>query len=132
MLLDNNKNKLTLSRRRPLSYRNQSIDIDWFLYYNGLRHERVKQKMKNKHSLKDHIELFFNFHTKISHMTKKYFLMRHYYYKKSRCGRVTLIKVLNNYGIIVCKFSQKKSLEPVLFSMDGRVPQIYIFFFALC
>ena len=38
---------LTLSRRRPLSYRNQSIDLlrklmDWFLYDNGLRLERVK------------------------------------------------------------------------------------------
>ena len=38
---------LTLSWRGPLSYRNQSIDlqsksVDWFLYYNGLRHERVK------------------------------------------------------------------------------------------
>ena len=38
---------LTLSWRRPLSYRNQSIDllwksVDWFLYDNGLRHERVK------------------------------------------------------------------------------------------
>ena len=37
---------LTFSRRRPLSYRNQSIDLqsksmDWFLYDNGLRHERV-------------------------------------------------------------------------------------------
>ena len=37
---------LTLSRRRPLSYRSQSIDLlwksmDWFLYGNGLRHERV-------------------------------------------------------------------------------------------
>ena len=33
--------------RRPLSYRNQSIDLlcksmDWFLYDNDLRHERVK------------------------------------------------------------------------------------------
>ena len=32
---------------RPLSYRNQSIDLlckslDWFLYDNGLCHERVK------------------------------------------------------------------------------------------
>ena len=32
--------------RRPLSYRNHSIDLrsksmDWFLYDNGLRHERV-------------------------------------------------------------------------------------------
>ena len=38
---------LTLSWRRPLSYRNQSIDLvcksmGWFLYDNGLRHERVK------------------------------------------------------------------------------------------
>ena len=38
---------LTLSRRRPLSYRNQSIDLqsksmDWFLYDNDLRLERVK------------------------------------------------------------------------------------------
>ena len=38
---------LTLSCWRPLSYRNQSIDllwksIGWFLYDNGLRHERVK------------------------------------------------------------------------------------------
>ena len=38
---------LTLSWWRPLSYRNQSIDLwsksmDWFLYGNGLRHESVK------------------------------------------------------------------------------------------
>ena len=37
---------LTVSWRRPLSYRNQSIDLqsksmDWFLYDNALRHERV-------------------------------------------------------------------------------------------
>ena len=39
---------LTVSWRRPLSYRNQSIDLlcksmDWFLYNNSLRHEWVKQ-----------------------------------------------------------------------------------------
>ena len=38
---------LTLSWRGSLSYRNQSLDLqsksmDWFLYDNGLRHERVK------------------------------------------------------------------------------------------
>ena len=38
---------LTLSWRRPLSYRNHSIDLqsksmDWFVYDNGLRHEKVK------------------------------------------------------------------------------------------
>ena len=37
---------LTFSRRGPLSYRNQSIDLqnksmDWFLYDNGPRLERV-------------------------------------------------------------------------------------------
>ena len=39
---------LTLSWRRPLLYRNQSIDLqsksmDWFLYDNGLRRERVRR-----------------------------------------------------------------------------------------
>ena len=43
---------LSLSWRRPLLYRNQSIDLlcksmDWFLYNNGLRHERVKVKNRN-------------------------------------------------------------------------------------
>ena len=38
---------LSLSWRRPLSYRNQSINLRsksmyWFLYDNGLHHERVK------------------------------------------------------------------------------------------
>ena len=41
--------RLTLSWRRPLSYRNQSINLlcksmDWFLYDNGLRHEKVKKQ----------------------------------------------------------------------------------------
>ena len=41
--------RLTLSWRRLLSYRNQSIDllrksIDWFLYDNGLGHYRVNQR----------------------------------------------------------------------------------------
>ena len=41
------------SWRRPLLYRNQSIDllyksIDWFLYGNGLHHERVKSSVRKK------------------------------------------------------------------------------------
>ena len=41
------RNVLTLSRQRPISYRNQSIDLlcksmDWFLYDISLRHERIK------------------------------------------------------------------------------------------
>ena len=43
---------LTLSWRRPLSYRNQSIDLlcksmDWFLYDNSPRHERVNVTNQN-------------------------------------------------------------------------------------
>ena len=40
--------KLTLSRRRPLSCINryhidlQSKSMDWFLYHNVIRHERIK------------------------------------------------------------------------------------------
>ena len=46
-------NNLTLSWQRLLSYRNQSIDLrskstDWFLYDNGLRHERVKEMIRSK------------------------------------------------------------------------------------
>ena len=42
-----NFNVRATPRRRPLSYRNQSIDLlskslDWFLYDNDLRYERVK------------------------------------------------------------------------------------------
>ena len=43
---------LTLWWRQPLSYWNQSIHLlrksmDWFLYDNGCRHERVKRCFKN-------------------------------------------------------------------------------------
>ena len=43
---------LTLSWRRPLSYRNQSVNLlcklmDWFLYDNGLRHGRVNNAIPN-------------------------------------------------------------------------------------
>ena len=47
------KRLLTLSWRRPLSYRNLSIDLllksmDWFLYDTGRRHERVKAHQDGK------------------------------------------------------------------------------------
>ena len=48
---NHNQRGLTLSWRRPLSYRNQSIDLlhksmDWFLYDNGLSHERFKSSIE--------------------------------------------------------------------------------------
>ena len=61
IILAQHEKKLTLSWRRPLSYRNQSIDLlrkslDWFLYDIGLRHERVK--CNNDCSFLYQIELF--------------------------------------------------------------------------
>ena len=55
-------NYLTLSWRKPILYRNQSIDLrsksmDWFLYDIGLRHERVKQCFEN-HDLRPYSHLF--------------------------------------------------------------------------
>ena len=46
VFITSNSLYLTLSFRRSLSYRNQSIDLqsksmDWFLYDSDLRHERV-------------------------------------------------------------------------------------------
>ena len=64
---------LTLSWRRPLSYRNQSIDLlcklmDWFLYDNGLRHERVKCNILEAQvtNLQNKVILLFAMHLKMS------------------------------------------------------------------
>ena len=59
---------LTLSWRRPLSYRNQSVDLLWkstdlFLYENGLRYERVKRP--DKMSMVDYINEFERLNNKI-------------------------------------------------------------------
>ena len=53
---------LTLSRRRPISYGNQSIDLlcksmDWFPYDIGLRHERVNYFTGLKLSIKTNSSL---------------------------------------------------------------------------
>ena len=61
---------LTLSWRRPLSYRIQSIDLlcksmDWFLYDSGLRHERVKKSYWHSKCFEDdestEITIWFNY-----------------------------------------------------------------------
>ena len=61
-----NKLTLTLSWRRPLSYKNQSIDLLRFLYDIGLRHERVKV-LQNKQlpSLVDFNGLYQLLHSQI-------------------------------------------------------------------
>ena len=58
---------LTLSWQRPLSYRNQTIDlllrksVDWFLYDNGLSQETVKIKVVHVGSVQRKVLSFRHF-----------------------------------------------------------------------
>ena len=90
------KISLTLSWRRLISYRNQSIDlfrksVDWFLYDIGLRHERVKHPVvffsnlpMNRKSTQKHLGLLLdeklNFlehiNEKLKKVTKSFNLLR--------------------------------------------------------
>ena len=50
--------ELTLSLRRSLSHRNQSIylqskSMDWFLYYRDVRHERVKVTVSRRSCIQE-------------------------------------------------------------------------------
>ena len=56
--------------------------------------------MKNKHSLKYFIEWFFNFSYKNIIHDKTMFFDVPLLVQKTRCERVKLIEVLNNYGRI--------------------------------
>ena len=99
-----NSRDLTLSWRKALSYRNQSIDflrksMDWFLYDNGLRLERVKFCCKALHPrclreswirpwylwLSYHLTLawtFFGFHFYLWYFSKFIFSVLHNSFSK--------------------------------------------------
>ena len=73
----------TLSRGRPLLYRNLSIDLhsksmDWFLYDNNLRHERVKQSPVINAGPKIDIDkiIFFLFHISLVSLAPPTFFFR--------------------------------------------------------
>ena len=75
---------LTLSWWRPLLYRKQFIDLqskpmDWFLYDNGLRHERVKEKIRRRIFQRDTL------HKKMMFSIKDFF---------SKCDQ---IRIFHNY-----------------------------------
>ena len=79
---------LTLSWRRPLSYRNQSID--WFLYDNVLRHERIKDiaighvhescvnKIDTISMFQCHIKLLFYVYTSTGYICKNLQIILNY------------------------------------------------------
>ena len=79
---------LTLSWRRSLSYRNQSIDLQsksmaWFLYDNGLRHERV------------------NYHESLSGNAKMYFFRFSLYYRATSGFSFSLLMILIHPTILM-------------------------------
>ena len=103
---------LTLSWRRPLSYRNQSIDLlcksmDWFLYDKILRHERVKFIEK--------LTLCLSWR-KLKHFMKKGIFdicIRDRYYQSNSSSFLTLstfYPILWNYRILNCSLYISKSL----------------------
>ena len=74
---------LTLSWRKPLSYRNQSIDLfrksmDWFLYDIDLRHERVEPPWSQFHEKPEKLlvgiitwQISFSHHHRFKHCAKQ-------------------------------------------------------------
>ena len=85
---------LTLSRRRPISSRNQSIDlqsksIDWFLDDIGLRRERLKNHLFSRRGYL--VEVFFwksSYSEKVT-ATKRWLLWKRKLLKKSCSSEVT-------------------------------------------
>ena len=122
------KNSLTLSWRSPLSYRNQSIDLycksmDWFLYDNGLRHERVKLLLT--------LRLFFkSFHLRhvITHNSTKFII-----FLKFILQILSLNIFLKNYWIfamqIVPNFTQFHNALEISSSICPKSNNVWNFAF---
>ena len=96
----------TLSWSRPLSYRNQSIDLldksmDWFLYDNDLRHERVNFFVLVAwlaHSLLIELSDLFIFNS--VNYTARTFVLSHlvfYFWLHQHCLVCCLTGALNGY-----------------------------------
>ena len=94
------KKHLTLSWRRSLSYKNQSIDLqrksmDWFLYDRDLRHERVKrnscptQQKKYLKGTNRSLKLKFMIGSCSGNVLEKDFTWRHLYYNSRIFSLVT-------------------------------------------
>ena len=131
---------LTLSRRRPL-YRNQSIDLlrksmDWFLYDNGLRLERVKieaHKIQNKlappklETMLERKSILYNFRDPqpSRHMTS--FQRLYEVYTTS----VTLYRRLLDVETTSCVYwegiveQRKRTVDYGLASLISRLPQLW-------
>ena len=111
---------LTLSWRRPLSYRNQSIDLpskwmDWFLYDNGLRHKRVKiwNKYQDEGILR---KLWINFDGNSFRQT--YFSDQLWIsYSKSSCDSIFQLKFIM---ISNCTLHREQGSDLVLFKSEKK------------
>ena len=99
-------NMLTLSWRRPLSYRSQSIDLlrksmDWFLYDSGLRHGGVNCKncpsMLVLVCIKQHLS---NISSSIYEKVKQHWgwLKKRVAYKKRRVSQLFSVSPLSSFA----------------------------------
>ena len=87
---------LTLSWRRPLSYRNQSIDLsksmDWFLYDRNLRHEEPPSPLQCFWKLKG-----------VPHVRKKQGLKRRFFNLKQK--KEIIRKLINASQLVTRNFN---------------------------
>ena len=113
---------LTLSWRRPLSYRNQSIDllcksIDWFLYDNDPRHERVNMWCEIRDETKRH------------EGGNQFFSGRESWSKNVGGERSNRREDFRSFENDVVKFSVPLQLEFLLFIKPYKVEQYILNFF---
>ena len=111
---------LTLSWRRPSSYRNQSMD--WFLYDNGLRHYRVKTFCLLRQNL---LLLSWCKRTEVLSSTLAYYR-----------GDVTVLSnIFREWNTIIIHYNKPESKSPysvrIQANMDQKKLRIWIFFMQL-
>ena len=109
---------LTLSWRRSLSYRNQSIDlqsksVDWFLYDRDLSHERVNKHPFDPWTLSEqHVYVQF----------KLWFGATFETCSHQRCSVKKVFLVISLNSPQACNFIKKETLTKVFFCEFSRRP----------
>ena len=115
------KQLLTLSWQRSLSYRNQSIDllcksVDWFLYNNGFRHERVNSltrsrfglshlnKRKFRHNFQDYMNPLCSFSLEIENWSD--YLLHCHNFHHQRIDLMSSVKSICDNLRVWCAFIQ--------------------------
>ena len=133
---------LTLSWRRSVSYRNQSIDLqsklmDWFLYDRDLRHERGKINRRNGEKNYSNISAFYTLRMEwnLKSLCKIYckYLVFTYQFFMANLWISNRIKIEKNW----CRFKAENRkwdslVSAPFFSFIGFVCTFYMHFYIVC